>query len=201
MSFVLQVDFSIAQHAPAKAPFPAEQLSRIDKAIADGWEGVPAAWRARLEQDDVMRVCSQFRNKPPKRVAAAIQARAKSGVAYPADGVMGDWRRGEAIAQSGYGLRFTDRDGNRPNGGNCYACHQIDKAEVSYGTLGPSLLGYGRLHDYAPEFALKVYEKIYNSHAATPCSLMPRFGAGKVLTGSDQGPGGAADGARQPGQQ
>ena len=26
------------------------------------------------------------------------------------------------------------------------------------------------------------YEKIYNSHAALPCSTMPRFGANKVLT-------------------
>ena len=30
--------------------------------------------------------------------------------------------------------------------------------------------------------AKAAYEKIYNSHAAFPCSLMPRLGANKVLT-------------------
>ena len=38
-------------------------------------------------------------------------------------------RRASALAQSGYGLRFTDYPAaRRPNGGNCYACHQMTKA-------------------------------------------------------------------------
>ena len=31
------------------------------------------------------------------------------------------------------------------NGGNCYNCHQIDKKEISFGTIGPSLYQYGKL--------------------------------------------------------
>jgi sulfur-oxidizing protein SoxX len=31
------------------------------------------------------------------------------------------------------------------NGGNCYNCHQIDKKEISYGTIGPSLYNYGKI--------------------------------------------------------
>ena len=27
----------------------------------------------------------------------------------------------------------------KANGGNCYNCHQIDKEEISFGTIGPSL--------------------------------------------------------------
>ena len=90
--------------------------------------------------------------------------------------------KGEALAQSGYGLRFTDYPPTRANGGNCYACHQISKQEVSYGTLGPSLFQYGKLRDYKEADVKATYEKIYNSHAALPCSNMPRFGANKVLT-------------------
>ena len=33
----------------------------------------------------------------------------------------------------------------KANGGNCYACHQIDKKEISFGTIGPSLYQYGKL--------------------------------------------------------
>src|SRR5204862_1537607 len=70
----------------------------------------------------------------------------------------------------------------QPNGGNCYACHQLTKTELSYGTLGPSLSEYGKQRDFKPEAVKAAYEKIYNSHAALPCSTMPRFGANKILT-------------------
>jgi len=53
---------------------------------------------------------------------------------------------------------------------------------VSYGTLGPSLSEYGKLRDFQPQPVKAAYEKIYDSHAAFPCSTMPRFGANKVLT-------------------
>src|SRR5256886_9152816 len=50
---------------------------------------------------------------------------------YPSSGkLMGDWREGERIAQSGGGKQFTD-DPARPAGGSCYNCHQISKQELS----------------------------------------------------------------------
>ena len=55
------------------------------------------------------------------------------------------------MAQSGYGMRFTDYPPRRENGGNCYACHQLTMEEVSYGTLGPSLYNYGKIRDYEEE--------------------------------------------------
>ena len=166
---------------------PPMQSIDIETVIRESWPDVRmpeprAGWRARLDPDDIMRLCSQYRNHPPRRVAAAIQKRARGTVVLPADGVLiGDWRRGEAIAQSGYGQRFTDTDARRPNGGNCYGCHQLAKTEVSHGTLGPSLAGYGKLHDFSLETTRKVYEQIWNPHARTPCSNMPRFGAGGTL--------------------
>ena len=114
---------------------------------------------------------------------SAIRKREQATIVYPPDNnFIGDWKKGERLAQSGYGLRFTDYPPRQANGGNCYACHQLTKAEVSYGTLGPNLSEYGKLRDFTPEAVKAAYEKIYNSHAAFPCSTMPRFGANKVLT-------------------
>ena len=130
-----------------------------------------------------MRQCSAHRNSPPKAIADAIRQRETATIVYPADGKMvGDWKKGEAIAQSGYGLRFTDYPPRSANGGNCYACHQLTRQEVSYGTLGPPLLQYGKIRNFGEADTKAAYEKIYNSHAAFPCSNMPRFGTNKILT-------------------
>ena len=130
-----------------------------------------------------MKECSIHENSPPKAVAEGIQKREKAKIEYPADGkLMGDWQSGEKLAQSGYGLRFTDYPARNPNGGNCYACHQLTKSEVSYGTIGPSLINYGKIRNFSEADTKAAYEKVYNAQAAYPCSNMPRFGTNKVLT-------------------
>lgn len=138
----------------------------------------------RLNQDQTQALCSQYAGKElPKDVAATIEKSNLATIRYPQDGkLVGDWKQGERIAQSGYGMRFTDYPPTQPNGGNCYACHQLSKAEVSYGTIGPSLLGYGANRKFSEADTKAVYEKIYNSHAVFPCSLMPRFGTNGVLS-------------------
>jgi len=171
--------------ALSAAPALAQQVdpARADAAVKAAFPTAPADWAARLNGDETMRQCSVAHNNPSKDVAEAIRKREQATIAYPPDNnLIGDWRKGEALAQSGYGLRFTDYPPRQPNGGNCYACHQLTKNELSYGTLGPSLSEYGKLRDYKPEAVKATYEKIYNSHAAFPCSTMPRFGANKVLT-------------------
>jgi L-cysteine S-thiosulfotransferase len=140
-------------------------------------------WLARLEQDETQEACSRYRNAPPEAVAEVILAREKARITFPADGkLMGDWKKGEALAQSGYGGRYTDVPASAPNGGNCYACHQLDARELSYGTLGPSLASYGKIHGFAPAAVRAVYERIYNPEAAIPCANMPRLGANAFLT-------------------
>ena len=169
--------------AQQKETNPAVDASRVDAAIKAAFPTVSADWQPRLVPDETMKQCSTYDNSPPKPVLAEMQMREKAAIEYPADGqVLGDWKKGEAVAQSGYGLRFTDYPARQANGGNCYACHQLTKQEVSYGTVGPSLLGYGKLRDFKESEAKIAYEKIYNSHATFPCSLMPRFGSNKVLT-------------------
>ena len=136
---------------------PAHEAAKAATAIEAAFPTAPADWQSRLVPDRTMRACSAYRNSPPKAAA-------------------------EAIAQSGYGLRFTDSPPRAPNGGNCYACHRLGPQELSYGTLGPSLLAYGRARQFGAADAKAAYEKIYDSQAGFPCSNMPRFGANKILT-------------------
>ena len=168
---------AFAQQKPAVDP------ARVDAVVKSAFPTAPADWQSRLVPDETMRQCSAYRNSPPRQIADAIQQREKATIAYPPDGkLLGEWQKGERLAQSGYGLRFTDYPARNPNGGNCYACHQMTKQEVSYGTLGPSLLGYGKVRKFGEADTKAAYEKIYNSHAGFPCSNMPRFGSNKILT-------------------
>jgi sulfur-oxidizing protein SoxX len=166
----------------------AQQKLAVDSAtisadIVKAFPTAPADWKTRFDQDETMKECSAAENSPPKAVADAIARRERARIEYPADGkLIGDWQAGEKLAQSGYGLRFTDYPARQSNGGNCYACHQLTKAEVSYGTIGPTLLNYGKNRKFSEADTKAVYEKIYNAQAAYPCSNMPRFGANKVLT-------------------
>lgn len=177
-TIIAVVSMALAQQKPTLDPM------RIDAAVKSAFSTAPADWQPRLVPDETMKQCSAHDNGPPTVLFDAILAREKSTIMYPADGnFLGDWKKGEALAQSGFGLRFTDYPpGNRTNGGNCYACHQLTKQEVSYGTIGPSLLAYGKIRNFAQADTKAVYEKIYNAHATFPCSLMPRFGPNKVLT-------------------
>lgn len=155
----------------------------VEKAIKGSWTAAAPEWQARLEQDETQKLCSQYRNSPPKEIAAQIMAREQAAIVYPADGkLMGDWKKGEALAESGYGGRFTDYPPRQANGGNCYACHELAKSQVSFGTLGPSLQEYGKIRKYAEADIKAVYERIYNPHSALACANMPRLGASKFLT-------------------
>lgn len=179
----LVISGATATLAQQKETKPAVDPARVDAAIKTGWPAAPPDWQPRLVPDETMKQCSAHENSPPKAIADTIQAREKAAIEYPADGkFLGDWKKGEALAQSGYGMRFTDYPPTRTNGGNCYACHQLTKQEVSYGTIGPSLLQYGKLRDFSEAEIKKAYERIYNSHAGFSCSLMPRFGTNKILT-------------------
>jgi sulfur-oxidizing protein SoxX len=137
----------------------------------------------RLDQDDAQKLCSFGPGSPPpKEVLEALQSAQLAQIQYPADGqFLGDWREGEKIAQSGTGKQFSDNPA-APAGGNCYACHQMTPQEISYGTIGPSLLGYGRQRGNSAAIQKYTYGKIYNSQAYVACSNMPRFGHKGILS-------------------
>jgi sulfur-oxidizing protein SoxX len=102
-------------------------------------------------------------------------------IAFPEGSLIGDWKRGEAIAQSGRGLTWTDKAGE-PSGGSCYNCHELSPREQSFGTLGPSLRGFGKTRGNSAEIQRYVYGKIYNAKAYNLCSQMPRLGTSGTLS-------------------
>ena len=144
-----------------------------------------------LDTDETNKVCSaaDVAGKALDDVTAkAIEASNLKSIKWPSDGkFLGDWKEGEKIAQSGRGLTWTD-DTKTPNGGNCYNCHQMDKKEISFGTIGPSLYNYGKLRgvsDPASPNSKAMMEytwgKVWNSKAYNACSNMPRAGHMGIL--------------------
>jgi sulfur-oxidizing protein SoxX len=136
----------------------------------------------RLNQTELQRICSETGNNPPRDVRERLEKQALADVRFPADGKwLGDFTQGERVAQTGVGLQWTDPPGTVA-GGNCYACHQLSKAEISYGNIGPSLYNYGKLRGYSDDIKRYTWAKIWNTHAYNACSSMPRFGDAGILT-------------------
>ena len=145
----------------------------------------------RLQQDASNAECSAAEGKPLAEARIkAIEAENLATVKMPAGGqFIGDWKEGERLAQNGRGMTWSDASAaTTANGGNCYNCHQISKAEISYGTIGPSLYNYGKLRGVAdpasPASKAMVeytWGKLYNAKAYNACSGMPRFGHGGML--------------------
>jgi sulfur-oxidizing protein SoxX len=137
----------------------------------------------RLDQDEVQKTCSESAGKPlPKDVAERIEKAQLATIKYPADGkLLGNWKEGEKVAQSGVGKQYTD-DPKVVAGGNCYACHELTPQELAFGTIGPSLRNFGKLRGYTPEMQKYAFAKVYNPEAFAACSQMPRFGYHGILS-------------------
>lgn len=168
----------------ASLPSPAELDREAQAVIKASFRSEGIAKVDRIEQDLGQSACSS--PKPPSEaVAERVMAEARAAVKWPADNqYLGDWKEGERIAQNGRGMTWTDTStAPGANGGSCYNCHQIDKAEISYGTIGPSLYQYGKnrgVADPASPTSLPIvqytWSKIYNGKTYNACSNMPRFG-------------------------
>lgn len=172
-ALLLAAGAATAEERPAQAVIDAYIKSTFGKASAE--------WQARIKPDDSLAVCNTTRNNPSSAESEAMLKRESARVVYPADGkFLGDWKEGRKVANNGRGGQFSDPP-DTVAGGNCYACHQLEKSEVSFGTLGPSLTNYGKDRKYAPDEIKNAYTKIYDSQAVFACSNMPRFGANKVL--------------------
>jgi sulfur-oxidizing protein SoxX len=135
----------------------------------------------RVVQDGLQRVCTESNDRPPAALARQLEADQMKTIAFPEGSLLGDWKRGERVAQGGRGLTWSDRAG-APGEGSCYNCHQVGPQESSFGTLGPSLLGFGKKRGSGPDMQRYVYGKIYNAKAYNACSQMPRLGYSGSLT-------------------
>lgn len=171
----------LATGAFAQAPAKIDP-AKVDAYVKSMWSKAGPEWASVLTLDETNAICSQTRNAPSPADFDKIVAREKAAIVFPADGnVMGDWKKGEIVAQRGTGGQFTDTP-QTYRGGNCYACHELAAKEVSYGTLGPSLKAYGKARNFSKDEAKAAYAKIYNAQAVQACSQMPRFGHNKFLT-------------------
>jgi len=171
--------------APSQQSLDAEFASMLKASFSE--RGI--AKMDRIVQDLGQSACSSA--KPPSdAVAQQIMGEARATVKWPAGGqYFGDWKAGEKLAQSGRGMTWSDKSTDtKLNGGQCYNCHQIDKKEISFGTIGPSLYNYGKnrgVADVTAPTAKPIVEytwmKIYNGKTYNACSNMPRFGHMKLL--------------------
>lgn len=176
--------------ACATAPVP-DYDALTAQMMAESFRDEGIAKVDRLTQDEANAACSKAQGAALSDAqAAAIQQAARKSVRFPSDGqFLGDWREGEKLAQNGRGMTWTDRSAApAANGGNCYNCHEISKAEISFGTIGPSLYRYGRtrgITDPASPLSRPILEytwaKIWNPRTTNACSEMPRFGHAGLL--------------------
>ena len=162
----------------ASLPSPRELDAQAGAMIKAAFRDEGIAKVDRIQQDLAQSACSSDKLPPPETMQKVMQE-AMATVKWPAGGkYLGDWKEGERLAQGGRGMTWTDRTTDpKSNGGQCYNCHQISKAEISYGTIGPSLYQYGKLRGVsdpnspAAEPILKyTWAKIWNSNAYMACS-------------------------------
>ena len=175
--------------APSTAELDAMAKNIVNASFHD--KGIVSVKQAFAADDETIRLCNaaDVAGKPlDEATAKRIEALNMQTIKWPSDGkYLGDWKEGEKIAQSGRGMTWTDKAG-AANGGNCYNCHQIDKKEISFGTIGPSLYQYGKLRGVTdPDSAAArpiveyTWAKMWNAKAYNACSGMPRFGHGGLL--------------------
>jgi L-cysteine S-thiosulfotransferase len=176
---------STSAPGPSATELDAQAVAMMRASFRD--QGIAKA--DRISQDLSQSACSALA-PPSDALAKQIETASMATIQWPSNGVYtGDWREGEKLAQSGRGMTWTDPSSEfKDNGGNCYNCHEIDKTELSYGTIGPSLWNYGKIRgvkkiDDPASAAIVQYTwgKLWNSKAYTACSNMPRFGHMRIL--------------------
>lgn len=173
----------------ASLPSPAELDAQAAAMIRGSFREQGIAKMDRLDQDLGQQACSS-EAAPDEATAKRIEAESLASIKWPAGGqYLGDWREGERIAQNGRGMTWTDATAAATaNGGGCYNCHQIGKAEISFGNIGPSLYNYGKLRGVkdpvdpaSAPIVQYTWGKLWNSKAYSACSNMPRFGHAGML--------------------
>ena len=179
------VAVALAGCAGSTAPAPSDAQTRAKalELMKAGFSEKGIAKLDRLNQDETQALCTQYATGTlPKDVAERIEKANMASIKPPSDGkYLGDWKRGEQVAQRGTGFQYSDTK-ETPVGGNCYACHQLTKEEISYGTIGPSLYNFAKIRGYGPEIQKYAWGKVWNTQAYSACSFMPRFGHAGILS-------------------
>ncbi|MFZ3018411.1 MAG: sulfur oxidation c-type cytochrome SoxX [Gallionella sp.] len=172
-----------ASFAAAILPAQAASLdAKTAEIIKRDFRDKGIAKATRVNQDELQAACSKYVDNVPAKLKHKLEAEQEKAVKWPADGkYMGDWKAGEKLAQSGRGMTWSDKPED-PAGGNCYNCHQLSAKEIAFGTIGPSLLNFGKTRGNTEENQRYAYGRIYNAKAYNACANMPRFGHMGILT-------------------
>ena len=166
-----------AGHAPGTGERPRLSQADLDQVTAQikrDFKPRGQATMDRVDLDEVQRACNLHNDNPPAGVAKPLEDAQLKAIKLPAGNLIGDWKRGERIAQNGRGAMWSDKPGAQ-EGGSCYNCHQLNPKVSAFGTIGPSLAGFGKIRGNRPEIQQYVYGKIYNAKAYNLCSHMPRL--------------------------
>jgi L-cysteine S-thiosulfotransferase len=157
-----------------------------EKMVAESYPGMPETLTRRAVQDRAQRICTKVGgDKLTQEEAAEVVKLSRETMRYPASGnLVGDWKIGARLAYAGQGGRIVGGkvEKVKENGALCSNCHALAPKEFNVGNIGPSLTGYGAQRGNSEAIAKLTYERIYNAWAYSPCSNMPRLGAGGHLT-------------------
>lgn len=178
IGMVVAASFAAAILPAQAASLDAKTAEIIKRDFRD--KGIAKA--TRVNQDELQAACSKYVDKVPTKLKHKLEAEQEKAVKWPTDGkYMGDWKAGEKLAQSGRGMTWSDKPEDAA-GGNCYNCHQLSSTEIAYGTIGPSLLNFGKIRGNTEEVQRYAYGRIYNAKAYNACANMPRFGHMGILS-------------------
>ena len=101
----------------------------VQKVLQRDFQARGQATMDRVVQDGLQRVCTDTNDRPPAELARQLEADQMKTIAFPAGSLIGDWKSGERIAQSGRGLQL-ERQAGATGGGSCYNCHQLSPQEM-----------------------------------------------------------------------
>ena len=184
---LLLLPFAAALAACTTAPTVGERpkaspsdLDQVTAVLKRDFRTRGQATMERVQLDEVQRLCNLHADNPPGEPAKRLEEAQLKAIPFPAGSLMGDWKNGEKIAQSGRGAMWSDKPGVQ-EGGSCYNCHRLSPKVEAFGTIGPNLAGFGKIRGNRPEVQRYVYGKIYNAKAYNACSHMPRLGASGTL--------------------
>ena len=107
----------------------------------------------RLDQDETQRAVQRIRAASRCRAASPRRSRrriSRRSSIRPTASSSATGRAARRSRRAASGMPVSD-DPTKPAGANCYACHQLDAAGDSYGTIGPSLYSFGKLRGYTDE--------------------------------------------------
>ncbi len=186
---VLSLAACVVPAPVALVPAPVDPLNiKVTEIIKRDFREKGIIKATAVNQDELQAMCSKYLDKVPTELKNKLEAKQLKSINWPRsafqplDSVyMGDWKAGETLAQSGRGKTWSDKAEDSV-GGNCYNCHQLSAKEISYGTIGPSLLRYGKTRGMSEDIQRATYARIYNMKAFNACANMPRFGHMDILT-------------------